>query len=173
MGATARSAYVYVEVGQSARGDLVAARGPDTRPTGSPAGFVLDVPLVRNVQRDALRESGTHGLLPVVLSRWAAADPTRIVLLPREIRETVIECRLLRGWLDRTLRARRITADTRLHGALRPPPPATWSPLTALPTARGTGGHSVARRPPPGRPSRCRGCRVHRYPAHTVFRSSA
>ena len=83
------------------------------------AEFVLDNLFVDNTRQEALEKSGPHDALRRVLSRWAAADPKPLVLLIdevdalagdtlvsmlRQLRKTVIECKLLHGSLARTVR---------------------------------------------------------------------
>ena len=79
-----RSVYVNVEVGQSAREDVAAAMQAILGEVALAAEFVLDDLFVRN-RRDVLEESGPHGALRDMLSRWSAADPKPLVLLIDEI----------------------------------------------------------------------------------------
>ena len=80
-----RSVYVNVEAGQAAREDVGAAMQAILGELALAAEFVLDDLFVRNVRRDVLEESGPHGALRYMLSRWAAASPKPLVLLIDEI----------------------------------------------------------------------------------------
>ena len=80
-----RAVYVNVEAGQAAREDVAAAMQAILSELALAAEFVLDDLFVKNVRRAALEDSGPHGALRDMLSRWAAADAEPLVLLIDEI----------------------------------------------------------------------------------------
>ena len=82
---TYRCVYVNVEIGQSAREDVAAAMRAVLSQLAREAEYALHDLFVQQVWRDMLERAGPHAGLEEVLSRWAAADATPLVLLIDEI----------------------------------------------------------------------------------------
>ncbi len=80
-----RCMYVNVEIGQSAREDVGAALRAILGQLAMRAERILGERIVKEVWREALEDSGPHGALQEVLSRWAAADARPLVLMIDEI----------------------------------------------------------------------------------------
>ena len=80
-----RCMYVNVEIGQSAREDVGAAMRAILSQLAMRAERILGEWTVKEVWRRALEDSGPHGALQEVLSRWAAADVRPLVLMIDEI----------------------------------------------------------------------------------------
>ena len=80
-----RCAYVNVEIGQSAREDVVEAMRAILNQTAYDAEMTLDDRFVAEMWPAILERAGPHGALQEVLGRWAAADARPLVLLIDEI----------------------------------------------------------------------------------------
>ena len=80
-----RCMYVNVEIGQSAREDVGAAMRAILGQLALRAERILGERIVKEVWREALEDTGPHGALQEVLSRWAAADARPLVLMIDEI----------------------------------------------------------------------------------------
>ena len=80
-----RCMYVNVEIGQSAREDVGAAMQAILGQLALRAERILGERTVGEVWREALEDSGPHGALQEVLSRWAEADARPLVLMIDEI----------------------------------------------------------------------------------------
>ena len=80
-----RCAYVNVEVGQAAREDTQRAMQAILGELALRARQALQDEFVEEIWFDALQRYGPDGALRQVLNRWAAADPTPLVLLIDEI----------------------------------------------------------------------------------------
>ena len=80
-----RCAYVNVEIGQSAREDVVEAMRAMLNQTAYDAEITLDDRFVAEIWPAILERAGPHGVLQEVLGRWAAADAKPLVLLIDEI----------------------------------------------------------------------------------------
>ena len=80
-----RCVYVNVEIGQSAREDVGAAMQAVLSQLALEAEYALNDLFVQQVWRAVLDRAGPHAGLAEVLSRWAAADATPLVLLIDEI----------------------------------------------------------------------------------------
>ncbi len=80
-----RCLYVNVESGQSAREDVAAAMRAILNEIADEAEVTLSDPLPGEIWPAVLERAGPHNCLRSVLARWAAADPTPLVLLIDEI----------------------------------------------------------------------------------------
>ena len=80
-----RCVYVNVESGQSAREDVAAAMRAILSEIADEADATLSDPLPGEIWPAVLERAGPHNCLRSVLARWAAADPTPLVLLIDEI----------------------------------------------------------------------------------------
>ena len=80
-----RCAYVNVEAGQAAREDTQRAMQAILGELALRARQALQDEFVEEIWFDALQRYGPDGALRQVLNRWAAADPTPLVLLIDEI----------------------------------------------------------------------------------------
>ena len=80
-----RCVYVNVEPGQAAREDVNQAMRAILSELELEAEATLDDPLPARVWPDLLERAGPAGVFRQVLTRWALADPTPLVLLIDEI----------------------------------------------------------------------------------------
>ena len=80
-----RCVYANVETGQAAREDTQRAMQAILGEVAFRAQHTLQDEFVEEIWPEVLQRSGPDGALRQVLSRWAAADPTPLVLLIDEI----------------------------------------------------------------------------------------
>ena len=80
-----RCVYVNVEIGQSAREDVTAAMRAILGELARTAKATLDDRFPDDVWRDVLEQSGGHGALQDLLSRWAEAAEKPLVLMLDEV----------------------------------------------------------------------------------------
>jgi hypothetical protein len=80
-----RAAYVNVENGQAARGNVAAGMKAILVELAAGAEDALGDPFIRQTWRQTLEEVGEFAALGTLLSRWAAVSPLPLVLLIDEI----------------------------------------------------------------------------------------
>ncbi len=80
-----RCVYANVEAGQAARENVAEGMRAVLSQLSLRASLTLGDDSLERICRNALDSAGPMGALSVVLSRWAAADPTPLVLLIDEI----------------------------------------------------------------------------------------
>ena len=80
-----RCVYVNVEIGQSARADVAAGMRALLSALAREAHHALADPFLAGVWAGILDSAGPHDALGEALSRWAASNPTPLVLLVDEI----------------------------------------------------------------------------------------
>ena len=80
-----RCVYANVEAGQAARENVAEGMRAVLSQLSLRSSLTLGDDSLERICRDALDSAGPMGALSVVLSRWAAADPTPLVLLIDEI----------------------------------------------------------------------------------------
>ena len=80
-----RCVHVNVEIAQAARGDVGAAMRAILNHMALRARAAMDDDFVARIWPEALDRAGPYGALEEVLSRWAQADQTPLVLLVDEI----------------------------------------------------------------------------------------
>jgi hypothetical protein len=80
-----RCVYMNVEAGQAAREDVAAAMQALRGELATWSRTVLDDTFVDDIWDEAFQKYGPYGVFGEVLSRWAASQPTPLVLLIDEI----------------------------------------------------------------------------------------